>query len=60
MAGFFEVRKEGERYSGTLKEKMYHGHGKLINEEGFVEGEFSHGKLVYASYRTTENDKAEK
>ena len=34
MQGFFEVKTEGERYSGCLKDRLYHGHGKLINDNG--------------------------
>ena len=40
MKGFFEVKTEGERYSGGVRDRLYHGHGKLINDSGFVEGEF--------------------
>lgn len=31
MKGYFEVKKEGERYSGDVENGVYHGYGKLSN-----------------------------
>lgn len=53
MIGYFEVKKEDERYSGDIEGGVYHGYGKLTDSKGTVEGEFRGGKLVQkASFRS--------